>query len=199
MTLFAILLWDTLSGTFSVQSANISHPTGTNNVEVTCFFATNSPASACMALFENASFGLSFNGSIPHPPGSLLSFAIVDIPQRVLQQGVMQMLSSVVFDVKVFDVYMNRDITDRPAFEQTEALVVELDEVEPTLVESTRIVGKKCMCQCLISVLPVCLHVCTGFCVGTSAAASPSVPSTTKEDGKYQGCAGGSKCIVQQE
>ena len=115
-----------------------------------------------MALFDNSSFGLRFNGTIPHPLGSPFSFTIIDIPQEVLQLGVLQGLSSVVFDMKVFDVNMNGDLIDRPAFEQAEVLEVELDEVELNPMVTSHIVGEKMhllhmpMLQWSVTIVPVC-------------------------------------------
>ena len=111
-------------------------------MNVTCYFATNAPASACMVMFDNTSFGLRFNGSVHRPPSSLLSSGVINIPQAILQYGVMQELSSIVFDVKVFDVNMDGDITDLPAFEQVEALQVEIDDMQPNPVTSSRFMGK---------------------------------------------------------
>ena len=137
------------AGTFSVQSANISYLTSSSSMIVTCLFAINAPASACMAVFESSSFGLSFNGIVSHSPGSLASSGVVGIPQRVFQQGVKQGLTSAVFDVKVFDVNVNGKIDDWPAFEQREALEVEVGDVKLSAgMSPTRTVGEK-TCNCL--------------------------------------------------
>ena len=139
------------SGTYSVQSAKITHLTGTSNVEVTCSFAINAPAAACMAFFENSVFGLKFHGIILHSPGSMLSSGIVEIPQEVLQEGVMQGLSSIVFNVKVFDVNMNGLIEDWPSVEQRQALEVGLSDVKLSAdMPTTHTAGKKCCCCLLI-------------------------------------------------
>ena len=118
------------AGTYSVQSVNITHLTDTDKVEVDCFFAINAPAAACMALFENSVFGLRFSGIVLHHPNALLSSVVINIPQAVLQEGVMQGLHSIVFDVKVFDVNANGLVEDWPAYEQSRALEVGLGDVK---------------------------------------------------------------------
>ena len=170
-----------LSGTHSVQNANFEHLTRTNSVNVTCFFAINAPASACMALFENSSFGLTFNGTVPHPPGSLLSSGFVSIPSRIYHSRVTQGLSSVVFDVDIYDIYdmdFEGNITASLAFRQREVLEIELDIAEPNPTTATYFTGKK------NSNSRVTVFSWTKFYAETTASTFPSNSSSMEQNGK---------------
>ena len=108
-------------------------------MNVTCYFATNAFASACVAQFENASLGLAFNGTVDHTHGSLNSSGNVTVPQAVFQQGE----GHVAFDVKVFGVDENGNIAEKPAFEKNGALEVVTNEAERNSDTSTHATGEK--------------------------------------------------------
>ena len=115
------------SGTHSVQDAAFSQLPSDNIVNVTCYFATNAFASACMAQFENASLGLTFNGTVDHLHGLLNSYGNVTVPTKIFPRGE----TNITFDVKVFDVDKVGSIANEPAFEQNGALKLVLFEPIP--------------------------------------------------------------------
>ena len=119
-------------GTYSVQSAKFDYLT--NSVNATCIFAINATASACWIVFINSSFGLAFDGLVHHFLSR--STGLIDVPKTVLQHEVVQQLDSVVFDAKVYDMSMDGSVTDFPAFEQEEALVIEAMLSSPHLSPS---------------------------------------------------------------
>ena len=127
------------SGTHSVQDAAFSHLPSASIVNVTCSFATNAFASACMARFENTSLGLAFNGTVDHPQGSIDSSGNITIPREIFQRRE----SRVTFDVKVFDVDEDGNIAEKPAFERNGALELVLNETEPNPDSSTHATGEK--------------------------------------------------------
>ena len=139
-------------GTHSVQAATFSHLPSTNIVNVTCYFATNAFASACMAQFENASLGLAFNGTADHPHRSKNSYGNVTIPPEVFQLGE----SHVTFDVKVFDVDENGTIADEPAIEENGSLELVLNDAEPFPDTSTHVTGEKYF---LLLVTPAYMYI----------------------------------------
>ena len=110
-------------------------------MNVTCLFAINAFASACMAHFENASLGLSFNGTVNHTHGSKESSGNVTISQEVFQQGE----SCVAFDVKVFDVDEDGNVAKKPAIEKYGALevVIHVNDAEPNPDSPTPTTGEK--------------------------------------------------------
>ena len=108
-------------------------------MNVTCIFAINAPASACWVVFINSSLGLTFNGSVQHLLSQ--SSGVIIIPQLVLQHKVLQQLGRVTFNATVYDMSMDGNVTDHPAFEQEEALVIEALLPIPDL--SPSIIGNK--------------------------------------------------------
>ena len=133
-----IVLYDDMyapfSGTYSVQSAKFVRIK--NSVNVTCDFAINAPASACWIVFINSSLGLTFDDFVQR----LLpqSTGLIDIPKTVVLHEVVQQLGSITFNVMVYDVSIDGDVTDNPAFEQEGALVI---KASPDL--SQGIIGNK--------------------------------------------------------
>ena len=123
-------------GTYSVQNASFSPLPDASVMNVTCYFATNAFASACMAWFESTSLGLAFNGTVNHTHGSLNSSGNVTIPPKVLQHSG---VSHIIFDVKVFDVDTNGNTAEKPAYEET--VRVELNNAEPNPDTSTHATG----------------------------------------------------------
>ena len=125
------------SGTYSVQSATFDYLN--NRVNATCIFAINATASACWILFINSSLGLAFDGLIQHFLSR--STGLIDVPKTVLQHEVVQQLGSVVFDAKVYDMSIDGNVTDFPAFEQEEALVIEamlsIPDLSPSIIGSS--------------------------------------------------------------
>ena len=116
-------------GTYSVQSAGFELLT--NSVNVTCNFAINASASACRIVFINSSFGLSFSGIVNHSLPE--STGLIGIPQTIALHEVAQQLGSVAFDAKVYDMSMDGNVPDHPAFELEDALVIEAMLLSPDL------------------------------------------------------------------
>ena len=103
-------------------------------MNVTCIFAINAIASACWIVFINSSIALTFDGLIEHflP----VSTGLINIPKTISQHEVVQQLGSVAFDAKVYDMSVDGNVTDYPAFEQEQALVVEAIPPSPDLSPS---------------------------------------------------------------
>ena len=110
-----------------------------SSVNVTCIFAINASASACWIIFINESFGFSFSGIVQHSLPA--STGLIHIPNNLLQLEIVQQLGSVVFDAKVYDMSMDGNVTDYPAFEQEEALVIQA--LPPNPDRSPSIIGNK--------------------------------------------------------
>ena len=108
-------------------------------MNVTCIFAVNAPASACQVVFINSSLGIAFDGLIQHLVSH--STGLIDVPKTILQDEVVQQLGSVVFDAKVYDMSMDGNVTDYPAFEQEEALVIQA--IPLSADHSPSIIGNK--------------------------------------------------------
>ena len=132
-----------LPGTYSLQNASIYQPTNSVSVKVTCTFAVNAPSTGCSILFENVTLG-SFSSTVPRSPtGSLLSSGVVNIPQPIVRQAIMQGLTSAVFDVKLYDLNEEGKVTGSPAVEQRHVLEVVLVNAGPTSEVSVPALGKK--------------------------------------------------------
>ena len=124
------------SGTYSVQFAKFVRIN--NSVNVTCDFAINAPASACWIVFINSSLGIAFAGLVQHFLSH--STGLIDIPKTIVLHEVVQQLGSITFDVMVYDVSIDGDMTAYPAFEQEGGLVI---KAVPDLSPGTCIIGNK--------------------------------------------------------
>ena len=130
-----------LPGTYSVQNASFQHLANNNSVKITCYFAINAAATRCLAMFDSPSSGAKFNCvvHVPHHPDLLQSSEVCHIPQENFYQVLLQGVTDAVFDVEVYDMDIQGEIPNRPAFKQQQVLAIKINVPKPNLTPS----GKK--------------------------------------------------------